>query len=349
MFLKQNRRGGRSAPTLGWRASVVLAVALAWGADGAAARALNAPSAIDAPVVGAAEAEAVSDEAEISGRPILRMTVNGQGPFRFIVDTGANRTSVSPRLVARLGLDVSSVVDVNGVTGRAEANAVTLDRLQFGDFVAVGVEAPVLADFVFAGTDGIVGVDVLEGKRVDFNFKRGEVRIRPSRSRRVTSARLWRLSGGVDARGLTSVVANIGGVQADVLIDTGAQHTLANAALRRDIAERRWRRWTRVEAQVTGATEHVMMSEIAIVPSMRIGAVRVRNVPVAFGDFHVFELWELGERPALLLGSDVLSHAERLIIDYATGEVYLDLNQRGVGVSVSSGNSSLLQRRMDGN
>ena len=38
------------------------------------------------------------------GRVVAPVSVNGQGPFRFIVDTGANRSVLSQGLVERLGL-----------------------------------------------------------------------------------------------------------------------------------------------------------------------------------------------------------------------------------------------------
>ena len=32
------------------------------------------------------------------GRVVVPVTLNGQGPFRFIVDTGANHSTISPQL-----------------------------------------------------------------------------------------------------------------------------------------------------------------------------------------------------------------------------------------------------------
>src|SRR5512142_2772867 len=38
------------------------------------------------------------------GRVVVPVTINGQGPFRFIVDTGANHSTISPQLVQALKL-----------------------------------------------------------------------------------------------------------------------------------------------------------------------------------------------------------------------------------------------------
>src|SRR6185437_11714875 len=43
------------------------------------------------------------------GRVVAPVMVDGQGPFRFVIDTGASRSSVGPSLVASLGLKMSKV------------------------------------------------------------------------------------------------------------------------------------------------------------------------------------------------------------------------------------------------
>ena len=85
--------------------------------------------------------------------------VNGKGPFRFIVDTGATHSTVSPRLVQALGLQPTEVPSMvlNGITGTAQVSAVTLDRLQTGDLTIDQLVAPVVWAPVMAGADGILG------------------------------------------------------------------------------------------------------------------------------------------------------------------------------------------------
>jgi len=73
------------------------------------------------------------------GRIMAPVMVNGQGPFRFIVDTGASRSAISPSLAERLGL-VPSVEDsltVQGVTGSDQVPSVMIDRLQAGEMLKV--------------------------------------------------------------------------------------------------------------------------------------------------------------------------------------------------------------------
>ncbi len=67
------------------------------------------------------------------GRLLVPVTINGQGPFRFVLDTGANRSVLTPQLAAHLSLPVSATnrLIMTGVTGSAAVPTVTVDRLKW--------------------------------------------------------------------------------------------------------------------------------------------------------------------------------------------------------------------------
>src|ERR1700730_9625183 len=71
------------------------------------------------------------------GRVLAPVMVNGQGPFRFIVDTGASQSTISPRLAQTLGVDQTAErpMRVNGITGTADVPSATIHRLQAGDLI----------------------------------------------------------------------------------------------------------------------------------------------------------------------------------------------------------------------
>ena len=62
-----------------------------------------------------------------SGRAVALIHINGQGPFRFIIDTGANRSVVSEALATRLGLAHAGVGLVHSVDGAEPARLVNVD------------------------------------------------------------------------------------------------------------------------------------------------------------------------------------------------------------------------------
>ena len=42
-----------------------------------------------------------------------------------------------------------------------------------------------------------------------------------------------------------------------------------------------------------------------------------------FADLHIFKLWDLADRPAILIGVDVMRHFEGIELDYASRKVLL--------------------------
>jgi hypothetical protein len=65
-----------------------------------------------------------------------------------------------------------------------------------------------------------------------------------------------------------------------------------------------------------------------IMPALDIGELRISDMLVYVGDFHVFSLWGLDDEPTVLVGMDVLRQARALAIDYERGNVYFRLRGR---------------------
>ncbi len=253
-------------------------------------------------------------------RPLVAVTINGQGPFDFILDTGANRTSVSPRLAQELGLVTDHRREIDGVTGPAIVDIVMLDRLEAGALRLDAVAAPVVNQHILGSTYGLLGVDALAGLRVAFDFNADTVEIGES------GAPLGSERGGASdgaqvlSSGLAQTTMRIGDLDIAAIIDTGADATLGNPALRDAIGAQRWRDWRRFDADILGASETVVRGEVAVMRNLRLGQTRFLRAPVVVADLHVFRVLNISA-PAMVLGMDILEHAETLVIDYGTGEV----------------------------
>jgi hypothetical protein len=99
-----------------------------------------------------------------TGTPIIvEAHLNGV-PLRLLVDTGADRTVISPVALGRAGIDIrtGTPVRITGVTGSAIAPLVPVPRLdvagaQLGPLAVVAHVVP--GD----GVDGLLGRDVLDG------------------------------------------------------------------------------------------------------------------------------------------------------------------------------------------
>jgi predicted aspartyl protease len=255
-----------------------------------------------------------------TGRVLAAVEVNGQGPFRFVVDTGANRTAISSRLAAALGLQLDNQIgiEVHGVTGSAVVPAAPGVTLDVGDFTFANQRLPVLDDVVFSDADGILGIENLQDHRVEVDFVADKVTVRRSSARRAMEGYLVvpaRLARG----GLLLVKGRVGRIRTNVIIDTGAQRTIGNLALHRALVHSRS---SRIEtyATVIGATPGVIQAVALGTPTIAIGDARLNDVIVSFADLHVFSLWELGGEPALVVGMDVLGTVDRFVVDYGREE-----------------------------
>lgn len=259
------------------------------------------------------------------GRVLAPVMVDDQGPFRFVVDTGATHSALTPALAERLGLVIGSGAPVlmQGVTGAAVVPTVRVRRLEAGAIRLDELELPVIERHVFAEADGILGVAGMRGIRLDVDFVADRVTI--TRSRGEAAPRGFTVVPARQRRqGVLVVDARIGPVRGRAIIDTGAERTLGNLLLqRRLLLDARSAGAARRPTQVYGATDVVQPGESVLAPRIRIGDATLENLQVTFADLHVFRYWGLENTPALLLGMDLLGVASRLIIDYRRFELQI--------------------------
>ena len=129
---------------------------------------------------------------------------------------------------------------------------------------------------------------------------------------------LLRIDAHRVAGGLLAAKARVGRIKVIAVMDTGGQITLGNRALQEAL-----RSEARTQTEVLGTTEAVIMGDTARVPDIRFGEVSIRRVQVTFGDFHIFDIWNLNDEPALIIGMDVLGAMGAFMIDFRLAEIYL--------------------------
>jgi predicted aspartyl protease len=257
------------------------------------------------------------------GRVMTHVRINGKGPFRFVIDTGASRSTLAPHLAKALNLQqaVGRNVMLNGVTGAAEVPTVAVDSLEIGALKFVDQNLPVIFTSIMGNADGILGVAGFHDQRIDVDFKRDRVTVLESTGRRphfsMVTARAHR-----NSTGLMIVDVRVGRrIKAKAVIDTGAERTLGNLALQEAMNKGRRKKREPVSAVVHGATPDIADGDVQAIKEASIGDMKLSNLEVIFADFHVFKLWQLDKEPALLIGMDMLGVLERLVIDYRRNEV----------------------------
>ena len=254
------------------------------------------------------------------GRIWAPVHIDGQGPYRLVLDTGASHSALTARVVEELKIPVEpATVLLRGTTGSMVADRVRAATLEVGELLVEDVSMPVVAD-AFGGADGVLGAQGLRDKRIVIEFLRDRISIARSR-RQLPPAGFERLPFRFHpARGMR-VDLRVGSVRTIGVIDTGAQRTVGNLALRNALLRGRERR--EVEESIIGITQDVQQGTLLRVPPIAAGKLTIRSVGMTFTDLHIFELWELTERPAVLIGMDVLGVLDTLIIDYRRSELHL--------------------------
>jgi hypothetical protein len=255
------------------------------------------------------------------GRVWAPVLINGRGPFRLVLDTGANRSAVLPRVAESLGIPLGpSNMRVHGVTGTAIVSSIKVEQLEVGELLMGATTLPVVAD-VFGGADGVLGNEALGDKRIFIDFRRDRIEISRSRRQRLDTG-FSKISLKLSQGRLLSFKTRIGSVPVIAVIDTGAQRTLGNRALR-EALNRRERKWQ--QEDVIGVTLDVERGDSIPTPPIAFGDASIRGLRVTFTDTFIFEHWKLTSEPAVLLGMDVLGLMDVLIIDYRTREMHVRL------------------------
>jgi predicted aspartyl protease len=292
----------------------------------------------DTLAVGGTEIEA----RKLNTRMTVAVEVNGQGPFRFVVDSGADSSVVGRRLARQLQLPLGSPVTLNGMTGSSIVPRVLVEKLDLGPTSTVDMELPVLAEHDLGG-DGMLGIDALAEQRLMMDFEKRIITVEDSSKpapkwdgQIVVTAR--RLGGQLI---LTEVKANRQRV--DAVVDTGTEITIGNLALRDAIIKRRAGKLEKVE--VTGVTGEKVEMELLRVGEIKLGSVTLKNVPIAFADVPPFAVFGLEKQPALLLGTDLMETFRRVSLDFRARKVRFQLRRcKEAGIRLSTSFSGGLTR-----
>ena len=257
------------------------------------------------------------------GMIVAPVMINGNGPFRFMLDTGANRTVLASGTVAKLALESSpnDRIQVRGVSGLTAVPLVHVASVASGTLQIHDLSAPVLSGPVLEGIDGILGVDGFAGMRLTADFVRDRVVI--SSSSDASPSALYALHGRFVSQQLLLVQGRINGISTAAVIDTGTTRTLGNQALLAALTHAYPTATTLAKEGVVDATDTAQPGSERRIPTLQFGTADIKNLQVIFGDYELFKTWGLQDKPALLLGMDVLGTLAYFSIDYHRAELQL--------------------------
>jgi len=267
-------------------------------------------------------------------RMTVEVNVNGRGPYRFVVDSGADTSVVGWSIAQNLQLPAGTPVTLNGMTASARVDRVLVDELQLGSSTIRNLEVPALRE-VDLGGEGMIGIDALVQQRLMMDFEKRLIKSEDARQ----PAQM--MDGEIVVRArrrhgqliLTQVRA--AGLPVDAVIDTGSEVTIGNLALRDKLIRGNKDKFETVT--VAGVTGVEMELQLARIAELRLGSVTLRDVPIAFADVPPFHVFGLSKEPSLLLGTDLLETFRRVSLDFRARKVRFQLRRCGTtGYTIST-------------
>lgn len=275
------------------------------------------------------ETDVIGLATDSNARMTVPVRIGTAGPFRFLIDTGAQSTVVSRELAAHLTLPADRAATVVGVAGVMAVQTVLIDELGLGRRSYYALTAPVL-DRHDIGADGIVGIDGLQDQRVLIDFRKGQIAVSDAQSLGGNAGYEIVVTARSRLGQLIMTDAMVDGIRTAVVIDTGAETTSGNPALLAALGRKHARL---APASLLSVTGQQVTAEVAPAGRLQIHGVTLENVAIAFTDAPPFARLRLDRKPALLLGMRELRAFPRIAIDFRRRQILFDLPDRGSDLS----------------
>lgn len=290
----------------------------------AAALAVAATSASPSPLQGAdpvANAQTIKLDPDAYERLTVAITIEGKGPFDFLIDTGAQATVLSRELADQLQLTDRLPATLVGLISRMPTETVAVDGLMLGRHNFNVPNAPLVdAEHLGIGIDGILGLDGLQQRRVLIDFIR----------RKIEVADADELGGN---RGYEIVVkahrrlgqliitdAMVDGVRTVVLVDTGAQGSVINQALVDRLRSR-----SRETTRLTDVNGTQIEGPIHVLRTFSVDKMTINGIAAFVADSPALKALGLDDKPAMILGMRELKLFRRVAIDFETRRILFDI------------------------
>ena len=271
------------------------------------------------PDVAAEDTVDISFDRDRYERMTVPVIVDGMGPYRFFIDTGAQATVVTERIKSDLGMEPAGRALLVALGSSRSVETLFIDRLEFADRTLSGLTSPLL-ERRHVGADGILGLDTLQDMRVVIDFRADRMSVSNAERAGGTSEYEIIVKARSKLGQMIITDARIDGVRTAVIIDTGAQNTIGNEALRQRLRRRGSETFSSTDVHGTTIT-----GEVAFVRKLEIGRMTLSGLPIGFAQSPAVAALGYEDKPALILGIGNLSLFDRVAIDFASRRVLFDV------------------------
>jgi hypothetical protein len=191
------------------------------------------------------------------------------------------------------------------------------------------LEVPTLPRLLLEA-DGYLGLDVLDGCRVMFDFKKQTLQVGSPQSK-LRSLLSWPGALRVRSTGrsghLRVIRCIVDDVPATAFIDTGAEISAGNRPLFEALLTSHPDFLQAGVVPLTDVTGAAITGHVVTTGLIRVNALRFSAGSLVIADLPVFDVWGLNKAPALLIGMNYLRQFARVSVDYPLNEIQFELTQ----------------------
>ena len=281
-------------------------------------------------------------------RPLVMATVDGK-EARFVADSGAFFSSISPGSAAELGLRLSAAppgLHVRGIGGEADVRVATVKQLSLGGHVFERIQFLVGGGEV--GGAGLIGQNILGFADTEYDLAGGTIRLMKSHDCDHADMAYWAAGKPTselsivppsEAGNHTKGTVTLDGAKIEAAFDTGADTTILTTAAAARAGVRPDSPGVRPGGYSRGLGRKLIRTYIGTFSSLTIGDEQIKKISLRFGDVSDggFDM---------LIGADfflshrvyVDNHKHRLFFTYNGGPVF-DLKTKLPGPRGEDGTS----------
>jgi predicted aspartyl protease len=249
---------------------------------------------------------------------LLPVSVNGQGPFEFILDTGAGTSLLSPELAQKIGAKIIGAKEGQSAGGKVSVSLAKVDSLAVGetrrDDVDVGiVDLSHIGKTIGAKIDGDLGYNFFDRFQITIDYSNCEIRFDDPKGVEYFGAAAraempLRLANPAKPLILVDTYLNERG-PFQFAIDTGTSTT----AIAPELAKQLGLAGSPIGPATTGGS-HVDVTAASL-PSFAIGRAKVDNMAVVVADFFTVLSQAVGAKLDGIVGYNFLRNY-KVVIDY---------------------------------
>ena len=280
------------------------------------------------------------DTSMLRSRMTVDVRINERGPYKFVVDSGADTSVVGEKLAAQLGLPRTEPAYLHSMTASGMVEQVEVDELQLGPTVTTAMDLPVL-DERHIGGDGMIGLDALIKQRLMLDFEKRIITVDETSKRAPLRGDVIVVTGRMQRGQLILTEVEAQKEQVDAVIDTGTEITIGNSALRDALFIRNSDELGKIT--IYGVTGKPHELDFVVLSRLKLGPVILQNVPIAFADVPPFEVFGMDKKPSLLLGTDLMENFRRVSLDFGERKVWFQL-KKCTGTTIGIRTTSMASR-----